>query len=937
MPKQLTSLLRTEIEPLFTAAWKRQLRTAADILGRLDQQEGVILADRVGMGKTYVALCVAATEILSTEPRGQVVVLVPPAVATKWVDEWKKFSTMCLQPAHSIRCVAEPIRSGEAFLKALDDPDDSAAHLLIVTHTALTTTMKDQFIQLALLHLATRRRSELLALRPVIAKWCDGQSGLLRHRQFTSERVEALLNENPRTWRRLWNNLTGEELPDDPVPSALLETHDRIDLDPLRQVIRELPVNRSSNLPQRLTLARVELDRSTQAVWKSVLASTSMELPLLIVDEAHRLKNGETHLARLFAVPGETRSGAPIERGGLSGIFARMLFLTATPFELGHRELTNVLSRMRSVRQYADQITDDFDTRLDELSAAMDSAQNSALVLDDAWGRLEPSDIAAFDAWQANSAPPRGVNRSVSAAWKAACEAVCRREVMHQTLRPWIIRHEHEQRRRYLPGAALALGAASDPSRGLPIPPDLMLPFLLAGRAQFVANCNEQNGARPYFAYGIASSFNAFLRSATGNASRESPDVRQNNEESDLELLEPQTPSPYEPITEDESSWYQREIVDLLNDDRVHPDSHPKVQATVDRALDLWCRGRKCLIFFWYVRTGEALESALKCRIDSEINTVAAGALGLNSHDPVQVHDAIAQISDRIFRLATKSGDDIRGRLRGLFALSVTKDTPDADILTDNLVEVTVRTLRSPAYLVRYTTLSLDMDVETLWRGLGGGNQHRLNFLKQLADFALRASKMEDSERVSVFAALLGEHDARDATNEKSGRGASLQPVRRAHGETRRDSRERLTRVFNTPFAPDILVASSVMGEGIDLHQQCRDVIHHDLDWNPSVLEQRTGRLDRIGSLAERDGQLIDVYEPYLAGTHDEKMYKVVKDRAGWFNIVMGRAGGHSEVSTDKEENRIPLAPQIAQALTMDLRSPVAPTTDLRLQDTAMQ
>ena len=42
-----------------------------------------------------------------------------------------------------------------------------------------------------------------------------------------------------------------------------------------------------------------------------------------------------------------------------------------------------------------------------------------------------------------------------------------------------------------------------------------------------------------------------------------------------------------------------------------------------------------------------------------------------------------------------------------------------------------------------------------------------------------------------------------------------------AYGGTRREDRERLITVFNTPFAPDILVASSVMGEGIDLHQEC--------------------------------------------------------------------------------------------------------------------
>jgi hypothetical protein len=52
-------------------------------------------------------------------------------------------------------------------------------------------------------------------------------------------------------------------------------------------------------------------------------------------------------------------------------------------------------------------------------------------------------------------------------------------------------------------------------------------------------------------------------------------------------------------------------------------------------------------------------------------------------------------------------------------------------------------------------------------------------------------------------------------------------------------------------FFPEVLISSPVLGEGVDLHRFCRHVIHHDLCWNPSTLEQRTGRLDRIRGKAE--------------------------------------------------------------------------------------
>ena len=49
--------------------------------------------------------------------------------------------------------------------------------------------------------------------------------------------------------------------------------------------------------------------------------------------------------------------------------------------------------------------------------------------------------------------------------------------------------------------------------------------------------------------------------------------------------------------------------------------------------------------------------------------------------------------------------------------------------------------------------------------------------------------------------------------------------------------------------------------------------------------------------------------------------FRVVKDRAQWFDIVMGRAGGTDEHATDAEERRVPLHEKIHQALAMDLRS----------------
>lgn len=45
----------------------------------------------------------------------------------------------------------------------------------------------------------------------------------------------------------------------------------------------------------------------------------------------------------------------------------------------------------------------------------------------------------------------------------------------------------------------------------------------------------------------------------------------------------------------------------------------------------------------------------------------------------------------------------------------------------------------------------------------------------------------------------------------------------------------------------DVLIATDLLSEGLDLHDAAR-VVHYDLPWSPARLEQRVGRIDRMGS-----------------------------------------------------------------------------------------
>jgi len=616
MSDRLTDRLRTTTEPRFKADWARQRRTAADILTRLRIQEGVILADQVGMGKTYVALAVAVNQILSTPELGQVVIFAPPSVAEKWVREWRKFSESLLEPGTGIRCVDAPIRSGEAFLKKLDDRPEDRAHLIVVTHTALTATLKDTFVQLALLYYATRRVHGGADFRQRIAKWSDGLGGLVRNRRFTPDNVAALLATSPSKWRETWKRETGEDLPDDPVPAALEDAARNLRSHDLLAAIKTLPINDSSRLEDRLDKARKALSEATQDTWRWMLSSTDLDLPLLIVDEAHRLKNPSTLISQLFG-----KRSSESDAGAFDGMFRRMLFISATPFELGHTELVEVLGRMGAVRSLGPPPAQPLNDRLAKLKDVLTKAQASALSFDGAWGRLSHEEAGAFDAWAPNAPAPAGISATVREAWTHAKLAVTARREMHAALKPWVIRHERSHRRDYHPGAAIDVNGGGT-SGGLPISGDAVLPFLLAARAQSVALDESKKKARPLFAYGIASSYEAFGRRGS--------DVERDSDKNEEDRVSDDTPAADPHAALGAAGWYRQEINRALRDKSVC-DAHPKVRATIEKAAQLWLQGEKCLIFCWFIKTGEAVERALAKRIDDLILEQALIALGTKS------------------------------------------------------------------------------------------------------------------------------------------------------------------------------------------------------------------------------------------------------------------------------------------------------------------
>jgi ERCC4-related helicase len=69
-----------------------------------------------------------------------------------------------------------------------------------------------------------------------------------------------------------------------------------------------------------------------------------------------------------------------------------------------------------------------------------------------------------------------------------------------------------------------------------------------------------------------------------------------------------------------------------------------------------------------------------------------------------------------------------------------------------------------------------------------------------------------------------------------------------AHGSLAEDDLGRVVKAFqNSKDNVKILIATNVASEGLNLHHLCHRLVHFDLPWSLITLEQRNGRIDRVG------------------------------------------------------------------------------------------
>ncbi|MBW0149077.1 DEAD/DEAH box helicase [Marinobacter arenosus] len=172
-----------------------------------------------------------------------------------------------------------------------------------------------------------------------------------------------------------------------------------------------------------------------------------------------------------------------------------------------------------------------------------------------------------------------------------------------------------------------------------------------------------------------------------------------------------------------------------------------------------------------------------------------------------------------------------------------------------------------------------------------------------------------------------------------------IAPIIGATGETNAPGqRSAQARKFRMPGYPLVLVSTNVFQEGEDLHLFCDSVVHYGVSGSPVSIEQKNGRVDRVGSLAQRrltrggfsdpeEDDLIQVSFPHVKESIERVQIRRLSESINRYMASLHEIG--STVASDKEEiaeseiaDRTRIEPQIRDFLESPF-DPADPRSDL--------
>lgn len=201
-------------------------------------------------------------------------------------------------------------------------------------------------------------------------------------------------------------------------------------------------------------------------------------------------------------------------------------------------------------------------------------------------------------------------------------------------------------------------------------------------------------------------------------------------------------------------------------------------------------------------------------------------------------------------------------------------DLPLTEVQSERIARKILRSAIPKDEQRRRSELRALKQIRTLLKRLSGQDPKIETLVSELK----RVFNEDLSEKVIVFTEYRDTLDAirarLDAEPDFQGRYVML------HGGLTRQQRLRRQDQFAKPETR-ILLATDAAGEGLNLQQYCRRIIHMELPWNPNRLEQRNGRVDRYGQTRPPIIRYLyypDSPEDYVLAKLVEKIEQMTRD-----------------------------------------------------------
>lgn len=850
-----------------------QILSLRNIICKL-QNNGVILADEVGMGKTRIAVALARAVI---EAGGRVAVIIPPGLGYQWK---KEFAEVGLEEVRPI------LRSLSDFYSAWKKNDEwnndnkpwHDEKIVMISHLFDNWRLGKN----------TYRR---LLLPDLYAKWYK-----LEYNRF------------PLKYKRLWNDAPKYKETIQQVSDSILNTYYLS----LRKGKRKefCDVMEEISWKESLDTSEYGKNGNLRPTFEKIVGLGLGFFDLVIIDEAHKNKSVQGKLSELL--------DTVIWRN----VDSRSLAMTATPLELDNKDWGNILSRIQVEENERKTII----SILDDYVLAVKDVQNYCYKKE-YQERYFACSKAYFNALE------KYLFRRDKRQEKAVQDFLA---LLQKNQEGYVSLHSYRNEEEIKIETK-----------------ELSLPWkksICAAEAlSFVkTNSNDKESSllkrlRLYFAngHGIASLMGDLNAEVKDDEKQQAEDekLQEGVQEFQENFAEKDDPQNSKKDMERIRWWHELLLSPYDKEEKnsqIPLCSQPTILAAVEKIEEVCQQGEKVLVFGRFTLPMQALTNLLNARhivryMDnyeqnkhnghflpfSKINeklvpfiSIAYNQLESKLKNPIkEINDAIiTDINKKLdtqYKKLVKQRESRRENLLEMIdegvKIKIKKTGKDKTEEGQKRKKELLKYQKIFSYVkekIIGDVFVLSMLTEAIHEMLDSESPAEVDFANAFIDLvtAIGVKNEEEDADMDEMQQEKFLKEFQEILKSEYG-GQQAQFAKLIYGETKDNTRRLYQEAFNRKSSSlNVLVAQSMVGrEGLNLHKACRTVILLHPEWNPGVVEQQIGRVDRRGSLWEKkfreyekliqsngkNGEIpkINFYPVVFSGTYDEYNWSVLRER----------------------------------------------------------